>query len=267
MIGGIKVQPWHQCNKVSPVVTATQTGSGIHNGMVLTVKVVTGADVTQVGPGSYSYMFMPGTTGSGSAYTPAEVTITPAGTGSWVYGAANRTDTATAWTADGQSTFSQNVADSANSATYGTFRSTGTTTTGTPITTGATNGDGTSGGGVAVLEVLAAGTLAEDASSPAPVSATSATSVSTARFTPPMGALLVAQVATAGTNVSIAITDDNGDLAWVEQVRWGGFSAPVNSGPNYGGSASGLSGGTGTWASQSNATGAPDGSCAVWTVV
>ena len=154
MIGGIKIMPWRQCNAVSPAVTATQTGSGTHNGMVLTVEVVTGANIMVSGPQYQSY-FSPGTTASASAYTPAQIAITPQGTGSWVYGAVNRTDAATSWTAMAGSTFTQNVADATNSAAYGTFRSTGTTTAGTPITTGATNGDGVSGGGVAVAEIPA----------------------------------------------------------------------------------------------------------------
>lgn len=258
--------PWRQCNAVTPAVTATQIGPGIHNGMVLTVKVITGADITINGP-RYQSVFNPGGSGNASATTPAEVAVTPRGNGSWVYGVVNRTDTATPWTAMTGSTFTQNVADATNTAAYGTFRSTGTTTAGIPITTGATNGNGASGGGLAVLEIPTLGTLAENASSPATVSTVTATSVSTVHFTPPMGALLVAQVATAGSNVGVTITDDNGELTWVEQVKWGGGSGiPVNSGPNYGGSASSLSGGSGTWASTGNVTGAGDGSCAVWTV-
>jgi len=267
VIGGIHIMPWRQCNAVAPVVTATQTGSGTHNGMVLTVKVVTGAAIIDIGPSSYQYALLPGAAGSNSAYAPAEVTVTPDGTGSWVYGAANRTDTATAWTAMTGSTFTQNVADSTNSAAYGTFRSTGTTTASTPITVGATNGDGTSGGGITAVEIRATGTLAEDASSPSPVSTAAATTVSTARFQPPMGALLIAQVATAGSNVSVQVTDDNGSLTWVEQMKWGGSTGPQNAGPNYGGSATGLAGGSGTWTNPTNADGPGDGSYAVWTVV
>ena len=39
------------------------------------------------------------------------------------------------------------------------------------------------------------------------------------------------------------------------------------SSPAYASSASGLSGGTGTWSSTGNATSGPDGSVATWTVV
>jgi len=99
---------------------------------------------------------------------------------------------------------------------------TGFTTSGLAVTTGATNGDGASGaaGGVAVAEIPASGLLAEDSSAPAPVTTTSGTSVTTANFTPPMGSLLVAQVATAGSAVGVQLTDDNGMLTWVEQAKW-----------------------------------------------
>ena len=56
-----------------------------------------------------------------------------------------------------------------------------------------------------IVEIPASGTLLEDASAPAPVSTTSATSVTADPFTPPMGSLLVAQVATAGTDVRVQV--------------------------------------------------------------
>ena len=74
--------------------------------------------------------------------------------------------------------------------------------------------------------------VTEDQSSPAPVTTTSAKSVTTAHFTPPMGSLLVAMAATAGTNVGLNITDDNGMLTWVQIAEW----------------ASGTSGYAGVWA-------------------
>ena len=105
----------------------------------------------------------------------------------------------------------------------------GTVAGGGPVTVGATNGSGS--GGFAVAEIPALSMLAEDASSPAPVTTTSATSVSTAHFTPPMGSLLVAMAATAG-GTGITVTDDNGMLAWVQLAEW----------------ASGTSGYAGVWA-------------------
>lgn len=440
MIGGMRIMPWRQCNAVAPAVTATQTGAGAHNGMALTVKVLTGANIASTGPGSYDYAPVPGAAGAADATAPASVTITPLGTGSWLAGAVNRNDTAAAWTPAASTVFSQNVADATNGATYGTFRggaaaaptltasypvyidvvsgtslvtgsftpaageilvckiaaashtttwpsglpsgggliwtqqvintsvdlygamaiwtsspvgaspspmtvtlaypsgseprsmvverwsgaviatvpsinsawsasghpnssltaqalsqitwcsvdwapvdgatraynttsatpaedgyryippvytgyyasqaiaspgvqtfgltapagqtwtiggmeilagaSSSTTTAGVPATAGASNGPASGYGGVAVAEILTSGTLAEDPSSPAPVNTTSATTVTTARFTPPMGSLLVAEIATAGTAVAVTVTDDNGALDWYELASW-----------------------------------------------
>jgi len=438
MIGRMRIMPWRQCNAVSPVVTATQTGAGTHNGMALTVKVVNGAAITVTGP-QYQSTFNPGATGSADATAPADVLLIPQGSGSLVYGAVNRNDASTAWTPVAGTTFFQNVSDTTNGAAYGTFTSGSMSPTvafdavgpsssgagntgaaslswshtvsgvntvvlaavslgggadslctvtatcgGTPmaaagvvhaggtnkgfvevfvlagvpagvntialtvagatpdslaagslsftgadqaaiigssytgygsgasasvtvssntngniiaafagggsaigsvsgpsasrylineastsgcgngagqtapatgapvvmtralttdlwamiavevlslspfttanvaITTGASNGAAGTAGGVAVAEIRACPwySVAEDPSSPPPVTTTSATSVSTARFTPPMGSLLVAMVATAGTGAGVSVTDDNGMLTWVEQVRW-----------------------------------------------
>ena len=112
----MQIVPWRQCNTVTPAVTATQTGAGTHNGMALTVKVLTGADILSSGSGSYDYTLVPGAAGSANANAPASVTIVPAGTGSWVYGAANRNNAATMWTPASGSSFIQNVADATNGA-------------------------------------------------------------------------------------------------------------------------------------------------------
>ena len=120
-------------------------------------------------------------------------------------------------------------------ATFYLAGGTAYTTAGVPVTAGATNGDGAGGadGGIAAVEIPSlSGGVASDPSAPPPVSTTSATSVTTAHFTPPMGALLVAMAATAGTNVGLTVTDDNGQLTWVEIARW----------------ASGTSGYAGVWA-------------------
>jgi hypothetical protein len=109
-------------------------------------------------------------------------------------------------------------------------------TAGTPATIGASNGD--SGGGVyggavcaEIPPMPAGGPVAEDPSAPPLVSTTSATSVTTARFTPPMGSLLVAMIAAAG-GTGVTMTDDNGMLTWVQLAAW----------------ASGTSGYAGVWA-------------------
>ena len=242
MIGGAVPGRWRQCNAVSPVVTATQTGTGTHNGMALTVKVLNNALITITGP-QYQSSFAVGAisakdigepgsgpgrcrpgrlragpTGGGGSAT---VTISPGYTGSWVYGAVNLTGAAVSWSPLTGTTFSENVADSTDSASYGTFRSTGTCTSGTPVTFGGTSAL-PGNGGVALAEIPPSGTLAEDASSPAAVATSSSTAVSTARFTPPMGALLVAMAATAGANIGLTVADDNGMLPWTQITHWAG---------------------------------------------
>jgi hypothetical protein len=70
---------------------------------------------------------------------------------------------------------------------------------------------------IALAEILAAGTLAEDASTPAPVWTPAAELVTTAAFTPPPGALLVAIAAantTGGGDDTIAVSNTGPALAW-----------------------------------------------------
>jgi hypothetical protein len=173
---------------MSFTVTATQAG-GTHNGMALCVKVLTGAAAIQNGT----------TASSISTTTPDDPTFTPAATGSWVYGAVVNGSSSTAYTPASGTTFEANVSDTTNTCVYGAFRTTSTTTSGTPITVGATAPTGTAGFiDEAIAEILAASgqTLAESASAPAVASTFTATTVSTAAFAPPAGSLLVAMVAT-----------------------------------------------------------------------
>jgi hypothetical protein len=101
------------------------------------------------------------------------------------------------------------------------------TTAGTPVTLGAGNGDGTSGanGGIAVLEIPSAGgPVTEDPTSPSPAWTAAGTSVTAARFCPPMGSLLVAMVAAAG-GAGVTVSDDNGGLTWIQQAFWASGSS------------------------------------------
>ena len=110
------------------IVTAAQGGTGTDNGIVLTVKVVTGALPAAVQDGA---------TGNSSTLTVPQQAVTPAGTGSWIYGAVTNVAAATAFTANASTTFSQNVLYAGDGDTFGTFRSAGTTTASTPVTVGA----------------------------------------------------------------------------------------------------------------------------------
>jgi hypothetical protein len=183
-------------------VTAAWTGAGTANGGALTVKVVTGAAATQNGV----------TVSSNTVTAPQLATGTGVSTGSWVYGVVGQYNNGTTFTANGSSTFSQNVSDGTNLVCYGTFRSTGTMTGGTSATLGATLPTETAGLlDIALAEILVAAgqTLAEDASSPAVANTTAAETLTTASFTPPPGSLIVVQVTpngTGGTPETTAVT-------------------------------------------------------------
>src|ERR1035438_3369397 len=194
---------------MSFTVTATQGGTPA-NGMALTIKVVTGAGAA-------------GTTATSITVLAPELGITPAATGSWVYGAVTEHG-ATAFSSPANSTFSQNVVDAVNGDAYGTFRSTATTTNGTPVTLGAAAPTNTINLiDIALAEIRAASTLAEDASSPAGVSTTAATTVSTAAFTPPPGSLLVAMVSADATGAgTVTMTVTGGGLAWTALAQANG---------------------------------------------
>jgi hypothetical protein len=195
---------------MSRTVTATASGSGSANGILLTVRVLDNAATTQTGA-----------TANSDAFTVPDKAITPTATGSIVYGAVVQGSSDTTFTAVSGTTFSANVADATHGAAYGSFRTTGTTTSGTPVTVGASAPTIPSGeGNIALLEILAAGTLTEDATSPSAVSTTSAKTIATAAFSPPAGSLLVASVAAdySGSGSVTPTVSDSGALTWVERA-------------------------------------------------
>src|SRR5260370_212819 len=75
------------------------------------------------------------------------------------------------------------------------------------------------GGQTALVEILAAGTITEDASSPASASTTAAASVVTASFTPPPGSLLVAIVSADASSATVVTVSDSSGLIWTERVH------------------------------------------------
>ena len=190
-------------------VTATQ-GGATQNGMALRVFVLTGAAAVAAQTGAATNnQFASATTWTQSITTTA---------GSNVYGTASHggsiTDTAS------NSTIVDSINDATNGETYVTFKALN-------VTSGATSRGFTTNlatsGPFAQLEVLATGTLAEDASSPAVVSTTSAQTVTTASFTPPPGSLLVALVPSdggTGSSTTMSVTDNLGThLNWTEKVK------------------------------------------------
>jgi hypothetical protein len=193
---------------MSFTVTATESAAKA-NGMVMVLRVVTGAAAAQPGATAET---------SGTGATSASQAITPSGTGSLAYGAllgGNTTLTALA----ANSPFIEQLTQ--NSLRYVLFRYDSTTTSGTGITLGASSA--TTGLSIAVCEILAAPgqTLVEDASAPA-VASSNLQLLTSAAFTPPAGALLVLMLATNGItgNAASLISDTSGlSLTWTERIK------------------------------------------------
>lgn len=187
-------------------VTATQ-GTSSTVGMGLTVKVLTGAAAVASQTGA---LFVSSTAINGSIVTTVAA--------SKVYGAVTN---GAVVAIEPLCTFLSNYNDTANAEWYASFRT--TSATGTPGSTliGCT---GTANfPGIAAQEILAAGTITEDVSSPAVVNSNTATAVTTASFTPPASSLLVAMIACNGTGSGSAetctVTDTGGGLTWTQKAH------------------------------------------------
>jgi Spherulation-specific family 4 len=185
-------------------VTATQSGTGAANGMLLRVLVLDNA--TLAGTPATAIQ-------SGAAAHQASITTTT--TGSVVYGAIADFYAGTVPMDTGCNDIDNEV-DTVNGACYATYY---TNTTGTP---GAeTVGTAASyGGGMAAVEVLASGgSITTDASSPNVITTTSAQTLTSATFTPPAGTLLVALVSTFGVfGDQVDMTVSGGGLTWTQQA-------------------------------------------------
>lgn len=187
-------------------VTATE-GGATSNGIALNVQVMTGAAVTQ-----------PGTIASQFSVTP-NMSITPAASGSYILASILLLQ-GTITAVSGTTVLSD---DHATGLEYVAARSTGTTTGGTPQTVGVTSL--VNGISVCLAEILASGTLAFDASSPGDTLAAAAITVTSAAFTPPNTALLVAMAESNGNvgTTTMSITDTSGlGLTWTERVKKNG---------------------------------------------
>lgn len=270
---------------MSFTITGKQTNSAAPISML--VKVLTGASATQ--PGS-----------TASSNDSCSLSITPNDTGSWIYGTFQQPPAYLKGALSGTTYEVQDTTYFGTSLTAIYARSTGTTTANTPITIGDQNTtdlplSDTDGYGVALVEIVADGTLAEDSSAPAFVGSTSATSVTTAIFSPPSDSLLVVMLNT--WNELGGITDTSGQgLTWTIQATEGGYATIYTAYVTTGGGTSaftsgigaaisdaggiGIPGlyttaaygasydvgtGTGSWVNPTNAEGEPDGSFATWT--
>src|SRR5215472_5752051 len=188
-------------------VTATQGGSTA-NGFALRVFVLTGArQVSAQSGASTNNQFTNATSFTQSITTTA---------GSNVYGASARSP-ATAAATGSNTTIVDDVNDTTNNERYTTFKA--LNVTGAATIRGYTCA--TASGPFAQLEILAAGTLAEDASAPAGVNTTGAGPLTTASFTPPGGSLLVALIGSdGGVGVTTFSVSNTGTaLNWTEKVK------------------------------------------------
>jgi hypothetical protein len=201
---------------VAMTVTAAEGGTTF-NGILCRVKVLTSAALAAT-PAKATF--------GGAAAQQASITTTQAG--SLVYGTL-KTSSTTALTAAAGTTLLDNIVDGANLEILGSCRT--TSPTGTPGATTVGASAPSVGGQTALMEILAAGTITEDASSPASASTTGAKTITTALFNPPPTALLVAMVsADASAATTITVTDSSG-LQWTEQV----FSKAAGSQTGYAG--------------------------------
>jgi hypothetical protein len=210
-------------------VTATQ-GGATANGILLRVKVLTGFAASPLGnSGTY-----------GATTGPAAAAVTTTAAGSMVYGALTCCPTTTL-TAQAGTTLLDSHLDSVNTNWYSTCQTTAPTGTPGAITVGATTPTASCAYSAAVQEILSAGTLQDDPSAPAVAVTDTATTVTSAAFDPPDGALLLALVSSDATNGSITMSVSGGGVAWTELVKG------VSSNGNY----------SGVWAAVAGTT-APD---------
>lgn len=190
-------------------VTATQAG-GVFQGQSMVLRVLTGAAAATSQPGA--------TAGNATFSPPQDQAITPAATGSLVYGA---------WLGYASGTYAPTAAtfvfqDVESGASVAQFRSADYTTASTPVTLG--NGGTNDGIGITLAEILAAGgqTLTEDPSSPSPVAYDNVTATTTPAFQPPPGSLLVVAVSAigsfnAGGVTTMTLSDTSGlGLTWTQ---------------------------------------------------
>jgi hypothetical protein len=176
-------------------------------GVLLTVKVLTGTAASPIGNTAIQ---------SSSTGVARSASVTTTVAGSQVYGAMACAET-TAVAANSNSVLNGSQTDSTNGLDTGTCRSASATVTPGAVVIGFTN-TGT-GGGCALLEILANGTIAEDGSSPASAySGVASSTVTTASFSPPGSSLLVAMVgADANTSTVVTVSDSSG-LTWTQRV-------------------------------------------------
>ena len=190
-------------------VTATATNNSFGGGL-LQVDVLDNAALA-------------GTPAVGSSSTAFNCSVTTTAAGSFVFGALANEAAATTFVASSGCTIISQSSINGGGAQGGSFQTTsGTGTPGATTVGSSTTFPGTYG--VAAMEILASGgTLSVDASSPAVVDSLTATSFTTASFTPGASSnILVAMFAITGNftpTTCVATVSSSPSLTWTEQVK------------------------------------------------
>jgi hypothetical protein len=189
---------------VAFTVTVSQGGAK-DIGMQIQLRVYTGQAASPVGA-----------VNSAKNSTPS-LAITPAGaSGSIIFGA--NLGLAGTYTANGATSYTAD--NSGAGLEFVAMRSASTVgSAGGAVTIGGTAS--ASSLSICLMELLAAGTLTQDASTPVAVTSPSVEFMSTASFAPPAGSVLVLMVTTNGATgtVTISVSDTSGlSLPWTEQV-------------------------------------------------
>lgn len=202
-----------EVSEVVPAFTVTATGGSLHDDIILKVWVVTGG--AEAG-GDYT---------ADDGYGEPEFTLAPAASGSVIVAGVYDAGGGTALTpASHNATDDDGTTDGqGNSWWYGHY--TGTVTEGDAVTLGGSNDNGWNSW--AAYEVIPNGTPAIDASTPAAVdeNVNTGDAATTAPFSPPYGAVLVAIALTnssAESGFTVTVSDTSGlGLTWTERQSYG----------------------------------------------
>jgi hypothetical protein len=186
-------------------VTAAQNGLTAP-GMLLRVHVLTGCAAVQNGATGFDQ----------AAGLAAKAHLTTTEAGSIVFGALLKKSEPGSFVPLAGTTLDDSLTDTSADINYGTCETAPTGTPGT-VTVGTSAPAGAGQARAAMAEILADGTIAKDASAPAPVHDFTATTVTTDPFAPPSGSLLVALVASdQGGNPHPSVS--GGGLTWTEKA-------------------------------------------------
>lgn len=193
-------------------VTATQSGSSSGTGMNLLVRVLTNA--TETGGATSG--------GNNTAGAIPQGSLTPNFSASWVGFSISQDNVGAVGGAATSNTYDNTYDNVTSNWATAQGHYTGTVTAGTSLTYGAGSGATGDHENWCAYEVPASGgTITVDGSSPAAINNDTATAVTTASFTPPAGAVIVALITAGGTGTGTGITvtmTDTGSLSWTRRA-------------------------------------------------